>query len=336
MEPLLEVRGLKTHFLTEEGLCRSVDGVDFTVGRRHTLGLVGESGCGKSVTALSVMGLVQGPAGRVVAGEILYHRRDGVVDLARQAPRGPVMRSIRGNEIAMIFQEPMTSLNPVYPVGEQIAEAVRLHQRVKAREARGRAVEMLRAVGIPAPEQRAAAYPHQLSGGMRQRAMIAMALSCNPALLIADEPTTALDVTIQAQVLELMAGLRERFQTSMLFITHDLGIVAQIADDVAVMYLGRIVERGPVRAIFARPGHPYTIGLLNSLPDLGDPGHRRLEPIAGTVPSPTQVPPGCVFAPRCPRAMAACREAMPPMLELGGGHGAACWLHGGQGAGVAS
>jgi len=328
MEPLLQVMGLKTHFHTEDGIGRSVDGVDFTIYKQHTLGVVGESGCGKSVTALSIMGLVQSPPGKIVAGRILFHREDGVVDLAAQDPRGPVMRAIRGNEIAMIFQEPMTSLNPVYTVGDQIVEAIRLHQRLKPRAAREKAIAMLRAVGIPAPEQRVDAYPHQLSGGMRQRAMVAMALSCNPRLLIADEPTTALDVTIQAQVLELMASLRAEFGTSMLFITHDLGVVAGIADDVAVMYLGRIVEYGPVRAIFKEPRHPYTLGLLQSVPSIRDPRSRRLVPIPGSVPNACDSPRGCVFAPRCTRAMEAC-GVMPDLLDDGAGHGTACWLHGG-------
>jgi len=335
MDPLLQVQGLKTYFYTEDGVSRSVDGVDFTIYRGHTLGVVGESGCGKSVTALSIMGLVQCPPGRIVAGEILYHRKGQVIDLAKQDPKGPVMRSIRGNEIAMIFQEPMTSLNPVYTIGDQIVEAIRLHQRLKTADAREKAIAMLRAVGIPAPEQRADSYPHQLSGGMRQRAMVAMALSCNPSLLVADEPTTALDVTIQAQVLELMAGLRREFDTSMLFITHDLGIVANIADDVAVMYLGKIVEHGPVRALFTEPRHPYTCGLLNSIPNINDPRDRQLVPILSSVPSSYNIPPGCVFAPRCPKVMDVCRRDMPRLLCDHGGHGVACWLQDASGQGVA-
>jgi len=328
MEPLLQIRNLKTYFHTEDGIGKSVDGVDLTIRREHTLGLVGESGCGKSVTALSIMGLVQSPPGRIVAGEILYRRGRETVDLARLDPRGPVMRAIRGNEIAMIFQEPMTSLNPIYTIGDQIIEAIVLHQRARPREARPKAAEMLRAVGIPAPEQSLDAYPHQLSGGMRQRAMIAMALSCNPQLLIADEPTTALDVTIQAQVLELMTGLRKAFGTSMLFITHDLGIVANVADDVAVMYLGKVVEQAPVRALFREPLHPYTQGLLRSIPDLKAPSSRRLVPIAGSVPNSYRIPPGCVFAPRCPMAMDVCRQEMPPLRTGPDEHAVACWLHG--------
>jgi oligopeptide/dipeptide ABC transporter ATP-binding protein len=329
MEPLLEVRGLKTYFHTEDGISRSIDGIDFTIGRRRTLGVVGESGCGKSVTALSIMGLVQTPPGRIEGGEILYHREDGsVIDLARQDPRGAVMRSIRGNEIAMIFQEPMTSLNPVYTIGSQIMEAIQLHQKLGKADARDKAVEMLRSVGIPAAEQRVDAFPHQLSGGMRQRAMVAMALSCNPRLLIADEPTTALDVTIQAQVLELMTSLRESFGTSMMFITHDLGVVANIADEVAVMYLGKIVEHGPVRSVFRTPRHPYTRGLLASIPSLGGPRGQALVPIRGSVPNSYDIPAGCVFAPRCPMAVDACRASMPALQDASDGHKAACWLHG--------
>ena len=327
MESLLQVKGLKTHFHTEDGIGRAVDGVDLAIGREHTLGLVGESGCGKSVTALSIMGLIQDPPGRIVAGEIFYHRQGGTVDLARQDPRGPLMRSIRGNEIAMIFQEPMSSLNPVYDIGEQIAEAVVLHQRLKPRQARLKAIDMLRAVGIPAPERRVNSFPHQLSGGMRQRVMVAMALSCNPSLLIADEPTTALDVTIQAQVLELMAELRSKFRTSLLFITHDLGIIANIADEVAVMYLGKVVEQAPVRAIFREPKHPYTIGLLASIPAANARERKRLVPIPGVVPSPFQVPAGCVFAARCPSAMEVCGRRMPALRTVAAGHQVACWLH---------
>ena len=334
MEPLLQVKGLKTYFYTEDGVSKSIDGVDFTIYKKHTLGVVGESGCGKSVTALSIMGLIQTPPGRIVAGEILYHRQGSVTDLAKQDPKGAVMRSIRGNEIAMIFQEPMTSLNPVYTVGDQIAETVQLHQHLKVREAREKAVEMLRAVGVPAPEQRARAYPHQLSGGMRQRAMVAMALSCNPALLIADEPTTALDVTIQAQVLELMTGLRTKFDTSMMFITHDLGIVANIADDVAVMYLGKIVEHGPVKAIFSHPLHPYTQGLMDSIPSISDSSKKRLVPIRGSVPNSYSIPPGCVFAPRCPKSMEICRKNIPALQADGDGHQVACWLYCDAGKGV--
>ncbi|MEI6874070.1 MAG: ABC transporter ATP-binding protein [Spirochaetota bacterium] len=327
MEPLLQVRGLRTWFYTEDGVAKAVDGVDFEIDRERTLGVVGESGCGKSVTALSIMGLVRDPPGRIVAGEILYHRPEGVLDLARQDPRGPTMRTIRGNEIAMIFQEPMTSLNPVYTIGNQIVEAIVLHQKRKPREAKAQAVEMLRAVGISNPERRVDSFPHELSGGMRQRAMVAMALSCNPRLLIADEPTTALDVTIQAQVIELMAELRVKFHASLMFITHDLGIVANIADDVAVMYLGKIVEKGPVRAIFHDPKHPYTLGLMNSIPAINSERGKRLVPIEGVVPSPWDIPAGCVFAARCPRVMDRCLLSLPELVEVSSEHRVACWLH---------
>ena len=334
MDPLLQVKGLKTYFYTEDGVSKSVDGVDFTIYKKHTLGVVGESGCGKSVTALSIMGLVQSPPGKIVSGEILYHRNGEIIDLTKQDPRGSVMRSIRGNEIAMIFQEPMTSLNPVYTIGNQIVEAIQLHQHLKSGEAKDKAIEMLRAVGIPAPEQRVDAFPHQLSGGMRQRAMVAMALSCNPCLLIADEPTTALDVTIQAQVLELMTGLRSEFNASMLFITHDLGIVANVADDVAVMYLGKIVEHGPVRSVFAHPRHPYTCGLLNSIPNINDSRNKQLVPILGSVPNSYSIPPGCVFAPRCPKVMAVCKKSMPSLQRDTEDHGVACWLYDEAGKGA--
>lgn len=327
MEPLLQVKGLKTYFYTEDGVAKAVDGVNFEIGRERTLGVVGESGCGKSVTALSIMGLVRNPPGRIVAGEILFHRPDGILDLAKQDPRGTVMRTIRGNEIAMIFQEPMTSLNPVYTIGNQIVEAIMLHQKLKPKEAKQKAVEMLHAVSIANPERRVDSFPHELSGGMRQRAMVAMALSCNPRLLIADEPTTALDVTIQAQVIELMADLREKFHTSLMFITHDLGIVANIADDVAVMYLGKIVEQGAVQDIFHEPLHPYTLGLMNSIPAINARKGSRLVPIEGVVPSSYSIPPGCVFATRCPRAMEVCSRLVPELRKLSTDHRVACWLY---------
>ena len=324
--PLIEVRGLKTYFYTEDGIVRAVDGVDYVIEQEETLGVVGESGCGKSVTALSIMGLVQMPPGKIEEGEILFHR-DGVVkDLTKFDPKGREMRSIRGNEIAMIFQEPMTSLNPVYTIGNQIMEAIILHQKLDKKEAKKKAIEMLRAVGIPLPEQRVDEYPHQLSGGMRQRAMIAMALSCNPSLLIADEPTTALDVTIQAQVLELMNDLRREFQAAIQFITHDLGVIAGMADDVVVMYLGRIVEGSTVDKVFHDPKHPYTQGLMNSIPSLAS-RKDRLEPIKGVVPDPFEVPAGCGFEPRCPHAMEICKTKMPELKEVAPGHEAACWLY---------
>jgi oligopeptide/dipeptide ABC transporter ATP-binding protein len=324
--PLIEVSGLKTYFHTEQGVVRAVDGVDFAIEPEKTLGMVGESGCGKSVTARSIMGLIQMPPGKIEAGQILYHRNGNIIDLAKLDPKGPEMRSIRGNEIAMIFQEPMTSLNPVYTIGDQIMEAIILHQQLSKKEARNKAIEMLRAAGIPSPEQRVDEYPHQLSGGMRQRAMIAMALSCNPSLLIADEPTTALDVTIQAQVLGLMNALRREFNTAILFITHNLGVIAKMADDVVVMYLGRIVEGAYVRDIFHDPRHPYTLGLMDSIPSLATTGRERLIPIRGVVPDPFEVPQGCGFQPRCPRATEICKTQIPALKEVAPGHIVACWL----------
>ena len=324
--PLIEITDLKTYFYTEDGVVRAVDGVDFTIEPEKTLGVVGESGCGKSVTALSVMGLIQIPPGKIEEGEILYHQNGKTRDLTGLNPKGKEYRSIRGNEIAMIFQEPMTSLNPVYTIGNQIMEAITLHQHLRKKEARKKAIEMLHAVGIPNPEQRVDEYPHQLSGGMRQRAMIAMALSCNPSLLIADEPTTALDVTIQAQVLDLMNGLRTDFDTAIMFITHDLGVIADMADDVVVMYLGKIVERSDVRSVFHEPKHPYTQGLMNSIPSLAMQ-KERLVPIKGVVPDPFEVPVGCGFEPRCPHAMEICKTKIPPLKEVANQHWGACWLY---------
>lgn len=319
--PLIEVKNLKTHFHTEDGLVRSVDGVSFEINEGETLGIVGESGCGKSVTSISIMGLVPKPGGKIAAGEILFRGED----LTKKSVEA--MRKIRGNEISMIFQEPMTSLNPVYTVGEQIAEAVILHQKLSKREAAARAVEMLKKVGIPSPEKRARDYPHQMSGGMRQRVMIAMALSCNPKLLIADEPTTALDVTIQAQILELMKQLRDEYNTAIMLITHDLGVIAEVADRVAVMYAGKIVEYTDVKSIFAAPRHPYTIGLLNSIPKLTG-GQKRLEPIKGVVPSPLNLPAGCKFSNRCPFVQEKCLAAEPELAETTPGHAVRCWYHG--------
>ncbi len=325
--PLIEVKNLKTYFFTEDGVVRAVDGVDFTIDPEKTLGVVGESGCGKSVTALSVMGLVQTPPGKITEGEILYHRDGNVTDLTQLNPKGRKYRSIRGNEIAMIFQEPMTSLNPVYTIGNQIMEAIILHQHLRKREAHKKAIEMLRSVGIPVPEQRVDEYPHQLSGGMRQRAMIAMALSCNPSLLIADEPTTALDVTIQAQVLDLMNDLRKDFHAAIQFITHDLGVIAQMADDVVVMYLGKIVESATSSETFHNPKHPYTQGLLNSIPSLTTTKDERLIPIKGVVPDPFDVPEGCGFEPRCPHAMDICKREIPTLKEIAPGHQVSCFLY---------
>ena len=317
MGVLLSVRDLQTSFFTNDGEIRAVDGVTFDIDEGATVGLVGESGCGKSVTALSIMRLLSRGTGRVVGGEILYRGED----LAGYSEAG--MRRIRGNEISMIFQEPMTSLNPVFTIGEQIGEAVRLHQGVSAREARNRAIEMLRLVKIAEPEKRVRDYPHQLSGGMRQRVMIAIALSCNPRLLMADEPTTALDVTIQAQILDLIGELQERLGMAVLLITHDLGVVAQQADDVAVMYAGKIVERAKPEIIFSRPMHPYTVGLMNSVP--GATGKRlRLEAIPGIVPSPLDWPSGCRFRTRCTSADDACAHSQPALVEVEPGHWVSC------------
>ncbi|HLL77550.1 MAG TPA: ABC transporter ATP-binding protein [Pyrinomonadaceae bacterium] len=324
MSHLLEVKDLQTHFRTRAGVVRAVDGVSFTLDRGELLGLVGESGCGKSVTALSVMRLVA-PPGKIVAGEIKF---DGE-DLMRASESR--LREIRGDDIAMIFQDPMTSLNPVYTVGEQIAEALRLHRKMNRRQAKEAAVDAMKEVAIPDPGRRADDYPHQLSGGMRQRVMIAMALACDPKLLIADEPTTALDVTIQAQILELLNELRTTRELAVLLITHDLGVVAEVADRVAVMYTGRIVEESPVRELFARPKHPYTEGLLRSVPKLSAADVQkaeRLQSIEGTVPKLTQLPPGCHFAPRCPHRMPRCTEGDSiPLYPLDGGVQVRCVLY---------
>lgn len=324
--PLIEVKNLKTSFHVEDGIVNAVDGVDFVIEPCKTLGVVGESGCGKSVTALTIMGLIQMPPGKIEKGQILFHREDGVVDLTKLAPKGPEMRSIRGNEIAMIFQEPMTSLNPVFTIGNQIIETIMLHQHLPKSLAREKAIDVLRDVGISSPEQRVDEYPYQLSGGMRQRAMIAMALSCNPSLLIADEPTTALDVTIQAQVLKLMNDLRKDLQTAILFITHDLGVIAHMADDVIVMYLGKVVESATVKEIFHNPLHPYTLGLMKSIPSLTDTGKERLIPIEGVVPDLHELPGGCGFEPRCPNSMEICKKEVPPLKKMKEGHLTACWL----------
>jgi oligopeptide/dipeptide ABC transporter ATP-binding protein len=326
-DTILELRELQTHFATDRGTARAVDGVSFRVRRGETLAVVGESGSGKSVTSLSVMRLIPAPPGRIAGGEILFRGRDGQArDLVRLPE--PAMRQVRGNEIGMIFQEPMTSLNPVYTVGEQIGEALRQHQGLDRAAARAESLRMLEMVRIPAAARRIDEYPHQMSGGMRQRVMIAIALACKPMLLIADEPTTALDVTIQAQILVLMRQLQDETGTAILFITHNLGVVAEIADHVAVMYAGRVVEEGDVRAVFKTPKHPYTRGLLASMPRL-DEDHRgvpsRLGAIPGNVPSPTEVHRGCAFAPRCPLAIPACEEAPPPLFETTApGHRARC------------
>ena len=318
MPALLEVRDLKTYFATDEGEFRAVNGVSFSLEAGRTLGIVGESGCGKSVTSLSIMGLVPRPPGRIAGGEIMF---DGV-DLLKLPPAA--MRELRGNKLSMIFQEPMTSLNPAFTVGDQIVEGILRHRGGSRADAKARAIEMLRRVRISSPELRFSEYPHRLSGGMRQRAMIAMALACEPRLLIADEPTTALDVTIQAQILDLMRALRAETGTAIILITHDLGVIAEIADDVAVMYAGRIVEHAPVDALFAEPQHPYTIGLLGSIPKL-NVEQDRLAVIEGQVPNPQEPVSGCPFHPRCPFAVEQCRRELPPLTDVTPGHQAACW-----------
>ncbi|MEK6281117.1 MAG: ABC transporter ATP-binding protein [Acidobacteriota bacterium] len=322
MTHLLEVRNLQTQFTTRAGLVRAVDGVTFHLDAGELLGLVGESGCGKSITALSIMRLIAAP-GKIVGGELTFDGKN-LLKLSDAA-----MRQIRGDDIAMIFQDPMTSLNPVFTVGEQIAEALRLHRKLSRKAARAAAIEAMREVSIPDPARRIDDYPHQLSGGMRQRVMIAMALACDPKLLIADEPTTALDVTIQAQILELLEELRRHRELAVLLITHDLGVVAEVADRVAVMYTGRIVEESSVEELFARPKHPYTEGLLRSVPKLTAADvmkKSRLETIEGTVPSPTDLPPGCHFAPRCPYRMPRCTEEEIPLYDLEGGVRVRCVL----------
>jgi len=315
--PLLEIKGLKTHFFTQDGTVKAVDGVTFEIGHGQTLGVVGESGCGKSITSLSVMRLIERP-GKIVDGEIALNG-DNLLEASDEE-----MRDIRGDQVSMIFQEPMTSLNPVFTCGEQISEAVQQHTSASSREGMDRAIEMLALVGIPDAKRRAHEYPHQLSGGMRQRVMIAMALSTDPDLLIADEPTTALDVTIQAQILEVMRDLRQKNRMAIMLITHDLGVVAEMADEVVVMYSGKVVERGDVRTIFGNPHHPYTKGLLSSIPRL-DERVERLEVIKGTVPSPYNLPTGCLFKRRCPYRMPVC-EVAPPYQKIGEEHHSRCWL----------
>ena len=329
-ELVLSVEDLRTHFHTEGGVVRSVDGVSFVVRRGETLAIVGESGSGKSVTSLSIMGLIPSPPGRIVGGRILFRGKRGeVAELTAMDDRA--MRTIRGNDISMIFQEPMTSLNPVFTVGDQIAEAIRAHRGKTRREAMALAADMLDRVGIADARTRVSEYPHQMSGGMRQRAMIAMALACNPTVLIADEPTTALDVTIQAQILDLMRTLQRESEPhmSIVFITHDLGVVADMADRVVVMYGGRVVEEGTVLDIFKTPRHPYTIGLLNSIPRgvaraRARDGGYRLETIPGNVPNPESLPPGCAFEPRCGHAIEVCGRAVPALSEIAHGHHSRC------------
>ena len=318
-QPLLQVQNLSTSFFTPDGEVKAVDGVSFAIHPGETLGIVGESGCGKSITSLSIMRLLSNP-GRIVGGEILL-RGENLLTKSEQE-----MRRLRGKEISMIFQEPMTSLNPVFTVGEQIAEALRIHEGLDRPRAMERATEMVRRVGIPSPERRVQQYPFELSGGMRQRVMIAIALACNPALLIADEPTTALDVTIQAQILDLMKGLQRDFGLTIMLITHDLGVVAETCDKVAVMYAGKIVEFADVKTLFREPKHPYTRGLLNSLPLLvGE--QEELNVIPGTVPNPLEVPGGCRFAPRCPHASALCQQEEPNLTPVSDENTVRCWMH---------
>lgn len=317
-QSLLSVKDLKTYFYTDDGVIPAVDGVSFDLERGSTIGIVGESGCGKSVTSLSILGLIPQPPGKIVGGQILFEGQD-LLKLSE-----PELRQIRGNEIAMIFQEPMTSLNPVFTVGFQISEAIIRHQGFSKAEAREKSIEMLRLVGIPSPEKRVDDYPHHMSGGMRQRVMIAMSLSCNPKLLIADEPTTALDVTIQAQILDLMRELQKNLGTAIMMITHDLGVIAELVEKVVVMYTGKVVETADTHAIFKSPRHPYTIGLLNSIPRLDGSGE-RLETIPGTVPVPGNFPEGCGFHPRCPFAQELCVGVFPPAFVVADGHKVACW-----------
>jgi oligopeptide/dipeptide ABC transporter ATP-binding protein len=316
--PLLSVRDLRTHFFTDRGVAHAVDGVSFDLHAGKTLALVGESGCGKSVTAMSILRLVPNPPGRIVGGQVIFEGRDLVTLPESQ------LREIRGNAISMIFQEPMTSMNPVFRTGEQVAAVLRLHQGMNKKDAADRTIELYRQVGIPAPERRVGDYPHQMSGGMLQRVMIAMALACGPRLLIADEPTTALDVTIQAQILDLLRKLQAETGMALLMITHDLGVVAEMADDVAVMYAGRVVEQAPVAELFAQPSHPYTQGLFASLPAMST--GNRLNTIPGAVPPATRFPQGCRFHPRCTQALPKCSQEYPPVFPVSGTHTNACWL----------
>ena len=320
---VLEIRDLKTYFFTYEGVAKAVDGVSYQLAKGEPLGVVGESGCGKSVTALSILRLIPIPPGKIVGGEILFKGKN-LIDLPEEE-----MRKIRGNRISMIFQEPMTSLNPVFTIGNQIQETIKLHQGLSKRESLEKAIEMLRLVNIPSPERCVKQYPHELSGGMRQRAMIAMSLACNPEILIADEPTTALDVTIQAQILDLMNKLKEELGMAIILITHNLGVIAETVNRVLVMYAGKIVEEAKTKTLFENPQHPYTGGLLKSIPRLGDKvrhGKVRLSEIPGVVPSLYEIPPGCRFSTRCPSVMDVCREKEPELKEIEKDHFSACWL----------
>ncbi len=329
-DDLLRIENLRVRFATEEGTLTAINQADLTVKRGEALGIVGESGCGKSVLSEAILRLIPEPPGRIDRGQILFNRPGrGWTDLATMNPRGRTMRRIRGNEISMIFQETMTSLNPVFTAGRQIAEVLRTHQKLSRKAARARAIDMLGEVRIPDPKQRVDEYPHQLSGGMRQRVMIAMALACEPQLLIADEPTTAVDVTVQAQILRLIRQLQRTHHMSVIFISHDLGVISEVADRVAVMYLGHVVERASVERLFAKPAHPYTRGLLGCLAD--EHAERgSLASIPGQVPVPIDLPDGCPFADRCDRVMAPCRREMPPWTALTAGHGVACWIHSDQ------
>ena len=317
---LLDVRDLKTYFYTAAGVVRAVDGMTYTVRPGETVALVGESGCGKSVSALSVMRLVSAPAGRIIGGQVLFQGRD-LLALGEES-----IRRIRGREIAMIFQEPMTSLNPVLSIGRQLTEPLEIHLAMPPEQARQRAVELLSTVGIPDPERRLRQYPHQFSGGMRQRMMIAMALACDPALVLADEPTTALDVTIQAQILDLMQDLSRARGIALVLITHNLGVVARYADRVNVMYAGKLVEQGSARDVYGDPRHPYTLGLLRSVPRLDEPRKATLHPIDGQPPDLTRLPPGCAFAPRCQYAVTRCQTEVPPLMPVAADHLSACWV----------
>ncbi|MFQ5880982.1 MAG: ABC transporter ATP-binding protein [Candidatus Methylomirabilales bacterium] len=320
MRTLLEVKGLRTHFFTLEGVVKAVDGVSYDVQEGETIAVVGESGCGKSVSALSIMRLIPYPPGRIVAGEILFNGTD-LLTLNDEE-----MRQVRGKEIAMVFQEPMTSLNPALTIGRQLTETLEAHLDMSASDAQGRAAELLRLVGISEPERRLTQYPHQFSGGMRQRVMIAMALSCDPKLILADEPTTALDVTIQAQILELMKELSQRFGVAMVIITHNLGVVARYADRVNVMYAGKVIEHGPSHKIYHNPRHPYTLGLLRSVPRLDQPRKAKLDPIDGQPPDLANLPSGCSFRPRCKFAIDKCAHEVPPLMQVDTGHLSACWV----------
>lgn len=321
MNNLLEIQNLRTHFHTEDGVVPAVDGVTFAIRPGETLGVVGESGCGKSVTGLSILRLVPNPPGKILPGSRVMFNDQDLLSLSEKE-----MRQIRGNEISMIFQEPMTSLNPVFTIGLQISETLQLHQGMNPSQAKEKSIEMLKKVGIPRPEKVVDDYPHALSGGMRQRVMIAMALACNPRLIIADEPTTALDVTIQAQILELMKDLRDSFNTAIMLITHDLGVIAEMAQRVVVMYAGKVVEQGDVESIFENPLHPYTHGLLHSIPKI-EGAIERLESVPGLVPNPLRLPTGCLFEPRCSKAMERCRQQRPGIKDLGEGRQVSCWLY---------